>query len=143
MGARASIALVALTLVIPLDHGREPARAHAQALSDVQARPPDAGAHCLAVAQGFLYLIDQTAYALCLGAGSDAPIQCFADARAHTMLTDPQIVGLCRCAISAGPVGCYARARAQAFLTDDQLVTMCSAVVTQQLGAGDCAARGY
>lgn len=114
-----------------------------QAASEQQERPPSAGLHCLEMAQHVLYLVDQTAYNLCLGAGSDAPFQCFAAARQTTMLTDPQIVALCRCAMSVGPVQCYLEARRQAFLLDDQLTAMCSATVTQQVYGGTCLAPRY
>jgi hypothetical protein len=104
-------------------------------------RPANAGLHCLEMAKRVLYLADQTAYHLCLGAGSDAPMQCFAAARRSTVLTDSQIVDLCRCATSTGPVQCYMQARAQAFLIDQQLTALCSAVVTQQIYGLACTPR--
>ena len=64
-----------------------------------QERPPNAGTDCMATAQETLHLIDQTAFALCFGAGSDAPTQCFAEALNRTNLrlldcTDRQPVPL-------------------------------------------------
>jgi hypothetical protein len=157
--------LVTLTLAAPLGLGcrRGPSdvreakvqrhglhltpRAEAQAAPAQPLQPPgrpfNSGTDCFTTAQQSLNLINQTAYSLCLGAGSDGPTQCFAAALDRTNLLDGQIVGLCRCADSPGPVDCFEQARPQAFLTDDQLVAMCSAVVTQQLLPGSCAVRQY
>jgi hypothetical protein len=145
---RTSVTLLALALlVVPLRGGRSALTlAHAQQASgqqQQQERPSNAGVHCFETAQRVLFLVDQTAYNLCLGAGSDAPLQCFAAARATTPLTDPQIVALCRCAMSTGPVQCYLEARRQAFLLDDQLTAMCSATITQQVYGGACLAPRY
>jgi hypothetical protein len=121
--------------------------ARVQAQAPVQVVPPprpgNAGVECLAIAQHVLRLADQTAFNLCVGAGSTAPTDCFAQGRQRTMLLDPQLVALCRCAASPGPVDCYEQARTQAFLTDPQLIQMCAAIVTQQQYIGDCASRGY
>jgi hypothetical protein len=143
---RTSVTLFALALlVIPLRGERSALTlAHAQEASgQQQERPSNAGVHCLETAKRVLYLADQTAYNLCLGAGSDAPFQCFAAGRQVTVLTDPQLIALCRCAMSTGPVQCYVEARRHAYLLDDQLAAMCSAVVTQQLYGAACSTDSY
>jgi hypothetical protein len=142
---RIAVTTLALASIAALggDHA-PPAHAQAGVQGDGEQqpeRPPNAGVHCLEVAKRTLYLADQTAYNLCLGAGSDAPMQCFAAGRAYTVLTDPQLIELCRCATSTGPVQCYMQARAQAFLIDQQLTTLCSAVVTQQIYGIACTPR--